>query len=403
MTRRARVFYIGMITSDAYGRAIGEQTYAGAAARKMILVVRALRSVGHRAIVVSLPFVGVGARRRSYGTVTTTEGGVPAVFLATLRSRYLRKLFGPFVLAGFAWRRVGRQDTAIVYNHAIEYLPALVLLRLKGARIVQDIEDAPTADETGARGVLNRLSFAVTSALTVRRKMVVADHVARELGLADYVVVRGVASHETDGLDPDATKWDDLRSGQALRIHYGGTLIGETGVDLFCAAVARLAKDADRLARPVCFAVTGVGELDKIRGLQGRMQGCVKVDVTLRPELVKADYLALLDSCHASLSLKRPGSGMANTTFPSKVIEITASGLALVSTRLGDVAEIFDAHSAIFLAGYEPADLADAIVEMACNPEMVGRVARVGQEVCVATFSPESVGHEMTRLCERKR
>ena len=184
MTRRARVFYIGMITTDGYGRAVGEKTYAGAAARKMILVVRALRSVGHRAFVVSLPFVGTGAARLGYGPVTTTDGGAPALFLATLRSRYLRKLFGPLVLAGFAGRQVGRQDTVIVYNHAVEYLPALLLLRLKGVRIVQDIEDAPTGEETGLRGTLNRLSFVATSALTVRRKMVVADHVARELGLS---------------------------------------------------------------------------------------------------------------------------------------------------------------------------------------------------------------------------
>lgn len=399
MTGRKRIYYLGMITTDAYAHAVNERTYSGAAARKMILVARAMRSVGLHAIVVSLPFVGTGAKRAWYGKALTREAGVPAVFVPTLRSPLLRKIIGPFLLASFVLRRAKTGDKFIFYNHAIEYIPSLLLLRLRGIHLVQDIEDAPTADERGLRGVLNRISFAITFRLTKPLKMVVADHVAKSLKLEDYVVIRGVAAQEMEaGPASAARKWDDLRDGGPLRLHFGGTLIAETGVGLFCEAVTLLTQNANRLDRRVEFKVTGVGDLDSIRRLHENILANGKIQIDLLPELSKADYLALIDICHGSLSLKEPGSNMSNTTFPSKVIEITASGLALVSTPLGDVPSLFGNDAAYFLSEYTAKNLVDIFIEMAASPARVEQVAMAGRKVCTRLFSPKSIGKEMARL-----
>ena len=399
MKQRNRIFYLGMITTDAYARVVGEHIYSGAAARKMMLVARALRSVGRRVIVVSLPFVGTGAKRAFYGPVLTPDGGVPTIFLATLRSKVLRKIVGPYVLAVFFLRRSVPGDTVIFYNHAIEYIPTLLLLRLRGLNLVQDIEDAPMDDEKGIRGVLNRISFAITLRLTNPRKMLVADHVAKGLKLDDYVVIRGVASQETEAVHvSDTRKWDDLRNDGDLKLHFGGTLISDTGVDLFCKAVELLARNEDRLDRRVVFKVTGVGELNKVRKLQKEIKKSKKVHLDLLPELSKADYLALIDSCHGSLSLRRPGSSMSNTTFPSKVIEITASGLALISTRVGDVPSLYGDDAAYFLSEFAPEDLVDIFIGMVADPGRLEHVAAAGRDASNRIFSPRSVGEEMTRL-----
>ena len=399
MKQRNRVFYVGMIATDAYGESVGEKTYAGAAANKMISVAGAMRSVGHRAIIVSIPSIGARAKRAFYPPVLTVEGGTPAVFLATFKSRYLRKIFGPFFLAAFALRRISAGDTVILYNHAVEYILALAMLRLMKVNVVQDIEDAPADDEKGWQGWLNRVCFATTFRLTNRRKMVVADHVARELKLDDYVVVRGVASDDTGASrNADARKWEDLQTGGDLKLHFGGTLVHDTGVDVFCQGVELLAWDDCRLHRRVVFKVTGVGELEKIRSLQNRIHASAKVHLELLPELSKAGYVALIDMCHGSLSLRRPKSAMAKTTFPSKVIEITAAGLALVSTRLGDVASLFNDESAFFLTEDDPVELADIIVGMMDDPVRVERVAKTGRDVCNRTFSTKAVGEEIGRL-----
>jgi glycosyltransferase involved in cell wall biosynthesis len=229
--------------------------------------------------------------------------------------------------------------------------------------------------------------------------MVVADHVARALELADYVVVRGVSSrNDGDPLWPEKPKWQALRDGGDLVLHYGGTLLRETGVDLFCEGVEELARNADRLARPVVFKVTGIGDIDKVRALQSRIDSDEIVRIELLPGLSRAEYEIEIGMCHASLSLREPGSHMANRTFPSKVIEITASGLALIATDGGDVAALFDAETAFPVSDFTPAALAEVIVTMAANPAKVENVARAGFALSNQTFSPQVVGKDMTWL-----
>lgn len=89
---------------------------------------------------------------------------------------------------------------------------------------------------------------------------------------------------------------------------------------------------------------------------------------------------------------------MSNTTFPSKVIEITGAGLALVSGRLGDVAEIFVNDSAFFLDNYIAEELVEMVITMAADPVRVEKVAAAGCSLCNEVFSLNAVGLEMLRL-----
>ncbi len=58
--RKPRIFYVGMVCTDAYVKAIREDAFVGAASGKMSSVVSALRLAGRRSVLVSLPFVGKG-------------------------------------------------------------------------------------------------------------------------------------------------------------------------------------------------------------------------------------------------------------------------------------------------------------------------------------------------------
>lgn len=395
---RSRVFYVGMITPDSYGAAIGEETYASAAERKMMLVTRALRSVGQRALIVSLPFVGDRGRRVAYNSVITFEYGVLLLFTPTFRSRYIRKILGPFFLAGLLQCHVRPGDTVILYNHSVEYMVALTLLRLRGIRVVHDIEDVPILGERGVRSSLNRLGFAMTSRMTSRRKMVVAEHVARSLNLEDYVVIRGVAAGAGDVPHATHRKWAALRAGGALILHFGGTLLPDTGVDLFCAAVEALSQLGEALPRPIVFKVTGTGAFDRVRALQSSIGAHGRVRLEISEQVGKRDYDALIQSCHAGLSLRRPGADYSNTTFPSKVIEITSRGIALISSDQGDVSTLFDARTAFLLNSYTETALVETIICMAVDAERVQRVASAGKLLCEKIFAQGVVAGELTKL-----
>lgn len=389
-TRKPRIFYIGMVCTAAYAKAVRDDVYVGAASGKMSSVVSALREAKARAVLVSLPFVG-----RSNGWqrgCVCRESGFPAIFLPVWRSPVARKIIGNLTLAWFSVRYVRKCDRVIFYNHAFEYLMALFVLRWRGIVVFQDIEDVPLVTDRGVRARLDRVGFALMLRLASPRKITVSNEVGRLLRLRDYIAIQGVAIEMLSFASH--AKWAALRAGGALRVHYGGTLTGATGLDLFCDAVKYL--DATRVSvdREVEFLVTGVGDLVRVYELLSTMRsGRVRVEV--REGVARETYCELLDSCHASLSLKNPGSEISSTTFPSKVIEVTSRGLALVSTRVSDVGEIFTDDTAWLLPEFSYQALSDILLDMAQSPTEVRRRAEAGQAVARERFAPRTVGRAL--------
>jgi hypothetical protein len=92
---------------------------------------------------------------------------------------------------------------------------------------------------------------------------------------------------------------------------------------------------------------------------------------------------------------------MGMTTFPSKVIEITSRGLALITARLGDVSQIFDEDSAFFLDPYSSSTLTTLFKELADEPHRVYRVATAGQAVSARNFSKAAVANAVEGILGR--
>jgi glycosyltransferase involved in cell wall biosynthesis len=191
-----------------------------------------------------------------------------------------------------------------------------------------------------------------------------------------------------------------LKQGGALILHFGGTLNRSTGIDVFCAAVRLLSVSSLLPNAAIEFNVTGVGDLDKIQSLQQAVRGSSKVRVKLHTSLSKQAYQALFGQCHGSLSLRDPAADYSSTTFPSKVIEITSSGLALVSSKQGDVPDIYSHESAFFMNRYDAESLASLVIRMVANPIGVEEVAKQGKVVAMANFSGPVVARQMQSLLQ---
>lgn len=391
-----RTLYFGMIGSRSYSQAIGEKLYIGAAAEKMGSVILALRIAGRRAWLISLPFPGTSARKANFPAVITHEDGFPALFLPVSRSPALRKLRGFWTFGIFAARRVRQDDIVLFYNHAAEYLLALIILRLRGVAVYQDIEDAPIAADRGLRGVLNRIGYRAMLALSSPRKVTVSEQLGRDMGLREFVAVQGVASQIQSTANRDA--WMDLALGGPLRLHYGGSLMASTGLDLFCDMIEVLQTLPWADSRGVVFEVTGIGNFERLRELA---RGC-PAGLRIEPHgtVDRDHYDAVLQRCHAGLSLKLPDEAVSSTTFPSKVIEITSRGLALVSSVVSDVAVIFDEDDAFLLHDLSSKTLAATICEMIADTEEVRRRAEAGQQVAQQRFAPAAVGARLAEFLE---
>src|SRR5207237_143858 len=128
-------------------------------------------------------------------------------------------------------------------------------------------------------------------------------------------------------------------AGAAPLVHFGGSLLRETGLELFRAAVELIEHEAPESA--LRFVVTGSAAPGALAGMPPRVAVAAGLD--------QPRYRALLDSVDVSLSLKLPSSEMGQTTFPSKTIEIAAAGILLVATPIGDVPALFDDTQAVLL------------------------------------------------------
>lgn len=344
-----------------YGNAIGEDLIAErnilsdspAATRKVTAVCLALRTAGVRPLVVSMGRGRTGDGRRAFPARCGRLGRVPIVY-GPLRAGKTSLLTTVLWLCGIALRLSGRRGAVhLFYNQLLLYVPALMVLRLRGSRTALDLEDGPTREYNpthrgNAPGALFA-PFINSGALVACRALSNLTTIRPTLPV--YGAIAG------GGLSPPAAP------SAALEVLYSGSIESDTGSDLLIEAV-RLLRSADAV-QPIRIHVTGAGSgLQSLKAMAGDDRR-VKVQVHGRTSL--ATYHALLAQCSVGLSLKLASGPYAQTTFPSKTIEYAEHGLVLVSTDISDVRLLFGS-AALYIENDSAGPLADHLAWLASHP-----------------------------------
>jgi len=148
------------------------------------------------------------------------------------------------------------------------------------------------------------------------------------------------------------------------------------------------------LARPELedleFVVTGKGDMaTSLQALAAR-DGFPKVKFL--GSVSRVDYVRAVQRAHVGMALKLPSSDLADTTFPSKVIELASVGLLVLSTRVSDVPTLFREDGAIYLNNEDPKELAERLLWLIRNREAVAQTAMRGQAYIDEICSPQKVG-----------
>ena len=391
-----RILYFGMINTSHYSKVVGHKLYVAAGSLKMLSVTRSLRSVGVRASIITLPVLGSNYTEHFMRYVFSGKDGVPVIFLNAYRNKIIRKLVGSLSFAAVSLFLVRRNDRIIIYNHALEYIPALIILFIRRIPVFHDIEDLPFENFYSTYGLINSVGFWFANQLS-QKKILVSKQIADILSLKDYLVVNGVCNRIHDVSNE---RWTSLHSSieTPLCVHFGGTLVKDTGIDLFCEALELIIDSYGvDLKRPIHFYITGTGHLSKIEQIKMRLPANSLCKIFICRYLSYQDYVKLLATCHVSLALKKPNTQIANTTFPSKVIEITSYGLALISTKVSDVPYIFNHANAFLLPSFNPHALASTLILCACSSHKVHNVARAGQTLISVYFAPTVVGNSLSK------
>lgn len=355
-----------------------------AASGKVIGLCRAVRSHGGKASIISL---GRGRQRGSwewYPSVIRRVDGVPIVYAACLDAPIVSHLVSTISLLFVVIKIMKRESIAIYYNYLPHYVPCLISNRIMKRRCILDLEDGHRSDEKTLRGRINRYLLAIYNLLCNGGVMLASSSLIKQTSLRPFCICYGVVPSVNC-----ITRWKE----QPLQVLYGGQLCKDTGVDLFLESLAIIIKKGKGIKHKLRIVITGFGDMSVY--LENEVRHKYNDFVEYRGALSKAEYIQLLRESHVGLSLRIPGMLMSTTTFPSKVVEMAAFGLLVVSTRVSDVPLLFSEKTGVLLNNASPEDLAAVLLSIVDSPETYRDIALQGQRELSSLLSPQRVGAEL--------
>lgn len=363
----------------------GITTDSPAASRKVFMTVQALRSAGIAAAVVSF---GRGRRTGGPERHQARVGrvlGVPVCYLPFNNRPVLSELGSAFAAAAATWRlgRRGRGTTLLVYNRALLYLPALLVARLRRIPIVLDLEDGSPNADPGWRGRLARAALRGFDRLCGGRALLACTALEGATALRPTMPYYGIAA--TTGA---ARLTEDM-----VTALLGGTVAPDTGGELLADAVERLRLEQPAWARQLSIEVTGKGaSIERLRALASQSAAPrLKVWGRLNDE----DYAAITQRAHVGLSLKLNQGGLAQTTFPSKVVEMASAGQLVVATDISDVRRVLGDDGALYLTEDSPAALAELLRQVVEHRDDARRIAERGTAAVTSKCAPMAAGRDL--------
>lgn len=358
-----------------------------AASGKVIRLCQAVRLSGGNVWVISL---GRGRQKGSwkwYPSVVRRSEGVPIIYTAYFDAPLLTHFITTLSLFLILLRITNRNSVLIFYNFLIYYAPALVINRLCGRRCVLDLEDGFRSDERTIKRFLNHFLLGLHNMLCNGGAMVASSSLITQTTLRPNYVCYGVAPSVQFHKD-----WCAL----PLQVIFGGALLHDTGVELFLQTLEMLVFERSNITTRLKFIVTGFGDLSG--QIKEFVETRYKDFVEFRGNISSLEYREILNQSHIGLCLKLPDRSMGATTFPSKVVEMAAYGLLVVSTNVSDVPNVLSDDSAVLLREAEPLALAQALKYISSNPTFARETAKKGQMRVATLLSAKKVGTELLRF-----
>jgi len=376
-----RLLYICNALDDETRLQRGIHTDSPAASRKILATCAALRNAGVRATVLSTGRGRADSSWRYFPAAVRRVQGMPVIYMPFTHVRIVSELISLFALAWFAFklnRRKG-EKTFLFYNRTVAYTATIMVAALLHVRRVLDLEDGYIRPPrwTPAWG-LTCLKAWLFDGLSNGGVLLANSALGQQTALQPRLCFYGVADVADIAAQPR-----DWRSGR-INLLLGGTVAEDTGAKGLIEAIERLRDDAVIWGEKLTFFISGKGDcIDAFRRLEGGRSG---PQVHVMGRLTDDEYDRLLQRCHVGLALKQNRGALADTTFPSKVVEMAGAGLLVVTTRISDVDKVLR-DGAIYVESDDSGALLDALRQVAEAPVRAEQIAEIGTA-------------EVARLCD---
>lgn len=381
---KKRFFYISNTFEDSLKKFRLISGDSPAASSKVIRICQAVKEQGANVIIISL-----GRKRQAnswkwYPAKVIRSGNIAFVYAAYFDAPILTHLISTYSLLLIILRFSNKKSVLIFYNYLLYYIPTLIVNKILGRKCLLDLEDGFRQDEKTLKSRINFVSLKIHNLFCNNGVMVASEALLTQTNIKPATVCYGVAPQIYTNKD-----W----SAYPLHILYGGALLRDTGAEIFLDALEILFIKGKNISGKIKFIVTGFGDMsEQIKQITQTKFGSF---VEFRGNVSSAEYIEILKKCQIGLALKIPSMSMGMTTFPSKVIEMAAYGLLIVSTKVSDIPKVFSDKTAVLLSVTTPIVLAEAINDILYAPLQYHELAIRGQHMIRTSLSPEKIGKDL--------
>ncbi len=365
----------------------GIVTDSPAASRKVFLMARALVGAGVKPLVLSMGRGRADGSARSFSATARRSHGVPVVYMRFTHTRILSEIISLFSPVYILWRvrRSRGRKTIVFYNQLPAYLVALVVAKVLGFRTVLDLEDSSIEGTTALVRIKDVIRKSVFEVLC-DRALLACSALVTKTGLRPTFCYYGVVE-----------KTAALRDWSASRVHVllGGTIAPDTGADLLAEAIVKLRADPPEWARSVVFEVTGKGpsvpQLSEL-ATHSEVPGLI-----VHGRTTDAEYREIVARAHVGLALKPNEGVLAHTTFPSKVTEMAAAGMLVLSTDISDVRAVLG-DGARYLEQDDAALLIERLRDIVTRRDAASESADLGMRAVAKVCAPQRAGKQLAEF-----
>ena len=385
---KPRILIICNALDDITRQERGITTDSPAASRKIFMLSQALRLAGVRPCIVSLGRGRAGGSRAFFPCVLRRIEGVPVFYAPFSRIPVLSELISLLAPLGILFKLRRKNPKAVIfYNRMTAYLPSLLASSVMGYQNVLDLEDGEVAANGQKQaGFFARMVPKLFDQFCEGGAMLACN------SLAAYTSARPVLSYYGTAVGESGSKrWQS----ECVTVLMGGTLSFDTGAELLIDAIRQLRRNASPWAKQLRFEVTGSGA--SFEGLVALAAEPDSPEVIVHGRMTDLQYREVLVRSDVGLALKLNTGPLANTTFPSKVIEFAAEGMLVLTTDISDVRHVLGS-GAFYLIRDEPHELINMLEHIVKDRLEARECAQLGMQNVQALCAPGTSGQRVANF-----
>jgi len=326
---------------------------------------------------------------------------------AALHRSFVHRVFSflSFMFSSF-WVGLGVRNVDLVWGTSppiFQGITAWLLARLKRAPFLFEVRDLWPAFAIAVGVLKNPLLIRATTWLEgflYRR----ADRVmVNSPGFVQHVTQRGARWVELVPNGADPAMFDPAGSGAAFRREHhldGRFLVLYAGAHGMSNDLDVLLDSADRLrGHPaVHFVLVGDGK-EKAR-LQARAEQMRLDNLCFLPPVAKNGMREVMAAADACVAILKPVE-LYKTTYPNKVFDYMAAGRPVVLAIGGVIRQVVeDAQAGLPVTPGSPVELAEAVAQLAADPENARRMGLCGRAYIENHFNRQQLAESLALLLE---